>query len=381
MSYRRLPLYVLIVMLLGSGCAKPGPAPQTPATPTAEAPVDSAAAATTRVTQPPTAARESPSTTRTPTSTVESAQTTGAAPGAAAGRHPLAAATASPAALLTPTEPITATGLPVSATPSASVELTVSPVDVRTGDVVNVHWTSTGTGGAGWSAQLFLIPAGATHGPLEHEWLDLPASGDVQFTADGKERERYRLLVQIFSTQGGGGASDEVMLRYPCPDSYFFGAVQDDICPAGPPAFPQAAQQDFEGGRMIWLASTNLIYVLCDAPCPWGTLVRYPNPWSAGEPESDPGITPPEGRTQPVRGFGKVWRDNAAVREALGWPLAPEVGFTSETQTQFLTCSAHPAGCDGWPALEYVRLADARVIAMANGIAHGMRPGWGYVTP
>ena len=38
------------------------------------------------------------------------------------------------------------------------------------------------------------------------------------------------------------------------------------------------------------------------------------------------GETPPAGLVEPVRGFGKVWRENPAVRQALGWATAPENG-------------------------------------------------------
>ena len=36
-------------------------------------------------------------------------------------------------------------------------------------------------------------------------------------------------------------------------------------------------------------------------------------------PEEDPDIIPPEGYYEPVRGFGKVWREERGVREHLGW--------------------------------------------------------------
>ncbi len=135
---------------------------------------------------------------------------------------------------------------------------------------------------------------------------------------------------------------------------------------------------------MIWLASTNYIYVLHTGGGSFysgGWLGRYPNPWSSGDPESDPSITPPDGRYQPLRGFGKVWRDNTRVRDALGWALAPEQGFTSAYQKEFLTCQVHPTGCDGWVPPEYLRLADGRIIALSFTVQHGYVPSWGYVNP
>jgi hypothetical protein len=55
-----------------------------------------------------------------------------------------------------------------------------------------------------------------------------------------------------------------------------------------------------------------------------------------GEPESLPELDPPADATtesrfpnaqiqQPIRGFGKVWRETEGLRERLGWALAPEV--------------------------------------------------------
>ncbi len=43
-----------------------------------------------------------------------------------------------------------------------------------------------------------------------------------------------------------------------------------------------------------------------------------------GDPESDPAFSPPPGREQPLRGFGKVWREHADLRSAIGWALAKE---------------------------------------------------------
>ena len=58
--------------------------------------------------------------------------------------------------------------------------------------------------------------------------------------------------------------------------------------------------------------------------------------WSAfddvfedGESEFDPSLVPPEGMFQPERGFGKLWRENQALHDALGWGLTPEFGYVS----------------------------------------------------
>lgn len=38
-----------------------------------------------------------------------------------------------------------------------------------------------------------------------------------------------------------------------------------------------------------------------------------------GEAEFDPAFSPPDGRQQPMRGFGKVWREHTDLRDAIGW--------------------------------------------------------------
>jgi hypothetical protein len=42
----------------------------------------------------------------------------------------------------------------------------------------------------------------------------------------------------------------------------------------------------------------------------------------------DPKLTPPNGKRQPTLGFGKIWRENDAVRNALGWATEGAVVVT-----------------------------------------------------
>lgn len=369
MYLRTLLALLILIVLAGSGCASPSltEPPTHEAAPTL---IDEAVteAPTSLL---PTAVLPSPisASSADPTRGVES--TSMPTPDQSVGR-----AAASP----TPTVTLSLAAQTPTATPSASVKLTVDPVDVRPGDVITMRWETTGVSPAGWIAQLRLIPHGASHGPLTYEWFNLPASGEMQIPADGVDRERYRVMVQVFNVKQGGGASAETTIRYPCPDAYFFGTRDNGTCPASAASSPQAAQQSFEGGRMVWLASTNQIYVLYGFAS-GGSVARVANTWANGEPESDPSITPPDGKYQPVRGFGKVWRENSAMREALGWALAPEQGFTSMYQKEYLTCSAHPSGCNGWVPAEFMRLIDERVIYMSFAVQHGARPTWGYVNP
>jgi hypothetical protein len=61
------------------------------------------------------------------------------------------------------------------------------------------------------------------------------------------------------------------------------------------------------------------------------------NGWFAGQPETDPSLTPPAGLFQPVRGFGVAWRANNAppgltVRDRLGWATEAEASLTGSFQ-------------------------------------------------
>jgi hypothetical protein len=79
---------------------------------------------------------------------------------------------------------------------------------------------------------------------------------------------------------------------------------------------------------MLWRQDVNLIYGL-GPNAPW---FFTGDTWRAGDLSEDPVIIPPDGLRQPVRGFGKVWRERPGVREALGWATAEETGFTAIIQ-------------------------------------------------
>jgi hypothetical protein len=91
----------------------------------------------------------------------------------------------------------------------------------------------------------------------------------------------------------------------------------------------QVAEQVFENGRMFWLQPTGQIWVMIVTSEGRGNWQIYEDTYTEGDPESDPELVPPEGMEQPLRGFGKLWRDNPDLREALGWAITPEFGFVT----------------------------------------------------
>ncbi len=91
----------------------------------------------------------------------------------------------------------------------------------------------------------------------------------------------------------------------------------------------QVAEQVFEKGRMFWLQPVDQIWVMVVTREGGGDWSVYQDTFEEGEPESDPSLTPEAGFQQPERGFGKLWRENPNVREALGWAITPEFGYVT----------------------------------------------------
>jgi Two component regulator propeller len=100
-------------------------------------------------------------------------------------------------------------------------------------------------------------------------------------------------------------------------------------CPTAEAATTPAAFQPFELGLMFWRANERRIDVLQAD----GTWQRFIDTWDESQPAYDPSLTPPEGLLQPVRGFGKVWREQLGGPQApIGWALAAEQSYDMRVQ-------------------------------------------------
>ncbi len=89
------------------------------------------------------------------------------------------------------------------------------------------------------------------------------------------------------------------------------------------------AQQRFERGWMFWLQPNQQIWLLSVNDRDEHLWSVYDDNFVDGDIESDPEIPVPEGMQQPVRGFGKLWRENLEVRTAIGYALEDELGHTT----------------------------------------------------
>ncbi|MBI1295888.1 hypothetical protein GC175_13115 [bacterium] len=100
-------------------------------------------------------------------------------------------------------------------------------------------------------------------------------------------------------------------------------------CPVSAPELTQMARQPFQRGQMIWRSDTQTIYVLYEN----GVWQAFPDTFVEGELESDPALVAPDGTFQPIRGFGKVWREEiGGPGAAIGWAGLPETGVSGTTQ-------------------------------------------------
>lgn len=104
-------------------------------------------------------------------------------------------------------------------------------------------------------------------------------------------------------------------------------------------------EQLFEGGRMIWFRETRTVWVLVgDQVDPeMGQWLCFEDTFVEGDTESLPTFEPPVDTTtqstrldaqpqQPIRGFGKIWRDNPDVQTQLGWALTPEIEHSARRE-------------------------------------------------
>lgn len=250
---------------------------------------------------------------------------------------------------------------------SASATLAIQSFTADTKDVGGVkqftfNWKSTG----GTRARII---SGATQ-RFPEAW-DVQPSGTFVIGLKVLIYPNPTMTLIVFDGKGNQ-VSRSIQVAWACPFTYFFAPVPA-TCPQSTPAPTPAAEESFQAGRMVWLKEMrtgdttvvpSAIFVLYND----GRSERYPDLWNEGMPASDPALVPPAGLFQPVRGFGKVWRENATVRAKLGWATANEKGFDSVWQPQMR---------ESLPSMGNLRMLDGSVIEIASDQAGT----WKKVTP
>lgn len=133
----------------------------------------------------------------------------------------------------------------------------------------------------------------------------------------------YQLML---SDANGRQITQQVTVTVQCEQDTFFVDPQATGCPLNPPATINAAYQQFQYGYMVWDSPNNAILVFYNN----GTYTEVFDTWSGEDIVFDQ--DPPAGLIQPLRGFGKVWVENQAIRDALGWATASEQGYSATFQ-------------------------------------------------
>ncbi|MBI4785582.1 MAG: ATP-binding protein [Chloroflexi bacterium] len=101
-------------------------------------------------------------------------------------------------------------------------------------------------------------------------------------------------------------------------------------CPASESRAVDAVEQRFQKGLMLWRSDTRQIYVLLEN----GRYSVYADTWATGQRESA-GLKPPSANlVEPIRGFGKVWREQLGGEKAdIGWATRAEFAVKAQIQT------------------------------------------------
>ena len=248
--------------------------------------------------------------------------------------------------------------------PPVILSFAVKPTEINPGESVTLTWATTST------VSTSLRRTTALGGSFERE---VPFSGSL--VVESEEAGRHWNDYELTAYNSAGVTTTRLLtVRIHCATSFFF-TTTSLFCPNGPAQSSWAAEQIFEGGRMLWLEQgslvdaqykgQSLIFVLYTSGNSWELYVAT---WTSIEPDSDPAIVPPEGLYQPIRGFGKVWRNNPKVQQQLHWALAAEQGFMALYQ--------RVAEFDWDNQCHYLSTVDGRVISLCS------RGGlWSFETP
>jgi hypothetical protein len=162
------------------------------------------------------------------------------------------------------------------------------------------NWSALATGAAPATeptATPTPLPAGAV--------VTLPTPTPVSLPDEGKAPAGFFRPNGLFAERWNGSPAVQAQLG--------FAQSEFQVSTAG-------ALQQFEHGVMFWRQDTSSLYALFND----GNWQSWPDTFVEGQAEFDPALVPPAGRLQPIRGFGKVWRSETGVQEALGWALAQE---------------------------------------------------------
>lgn len=213
--------------------------------------------------------------------------------------------------------------LPAVAPGSLNIEyFTTDAENVHAGDTLTLYWSITGAD----QAVIYRLNPDGTH----DQFWQVGRSGSLVVSTRTTDTSNVRFGITV----GDNLSRLDQTLTIPigCASTDWFFSPSPNGCPAAPPQFSPAAQESFERGQMVWIGNQGRIYVLFnDGKTPgWA---EYADTFKDGQPDRDPSLVPPPNLTQPIRGFGLVWRTQPHVRDRLGWATGPELAFDGAYQS------------------------------------------------
>jgi hypothetical protein len=84
---------------------------------------------------------------------------------------------------------------------------------------------------------------------------------------------------------------------------------------------------------MVWNGSTGQVDVYLGLN--GGQISGYPLESYSGVADNLIPDEPPAGRNKPINAFGRVWSSQPQIREALGWAVGGEIGYTMTVTMRF----------------------------------------------
>lgn len=151
----------------------------------------------------------------------------------------------------------------------------------------------------------------------------------------------------VYDTLNGGTESERLLRR-----AYERVTFRSEL---GCPLFAlereaEASSQQLERGEMLWAklraiprsrGEFRFIFAVIN---PGPEFRRYDDTWQEGADLDRPALTPPrEGLYAPWRGFGKVWANDAVLRDRIGWALEEQAQPRTATFLMLPTSSSAPA--------------------------------------
>jgi hypothetical protein len=222
---------------------------------------------------------------------------------------------------------------------------TSDPLSVEPGSVVTLYWSARGVD----TAVIYRLDENGARTQV----YNVSPDDNLPIQTRQSERGELRFLLAI-------GANDtyseqELIIPLQCPVTWFFLPPPAD-CASSAPEETLIVDQTFERGRMIFVESRNIIYVLFnDGRSP--TWLSFENRFDpAVNPERDPNAPPDF--IQPLRELGFLWRTNDTVRNRLGLGLAEGITFDG-----FIQGTPTSGGVDNI----YLSGSDARIINILAG--------------